>query len=430
MKILYLECAMGAAGDMLTAALLSLMEDVPAFVAELNGLGLPGVSIEAAPKEQYGITGLHMHVRINGEEEHEHFHKHHHEHEHDHHHHHDHDHEHHHEHHHHEHHHEHEHHHHDETAHEHFDIKAIHHIIDTLPVSEKVKSDVRAVDGIIADAEAKVHGKPVEMVHFHEVGAMDAIADVTSVCLLMERIGADKIVASPVHLGSGTVRCAHGVLPVPTPATADILRGVPCYGGEVRGELCTPTGAALLKHFAAEYGSMPLMRTEKIGIGIGTKDFGRCNCLRAFLGETDGSSDTVLQLNCNVDDMTGEAMGYALEKLFEAGAADAFFTPIYMKKNRPAYMLSCICPEAKAEAVTRAIFRHTTTLGVRRTVCERSILARKEYTTQTTVGNVRVKCSEGYGVKRVKPEFDDLRAIAEAKGMSVVEVDGIIKKEL
>lgn len=410
MKILYLECAMGAAGDMLTAALLDLLDDVPAFVAELNGLGLPGVSIEAATKEQYGINGLHMHVRINGEEEHEHFHKHHHDHDHE---------------------HEHEHHHHhDESAHEHFDINSIHHIIDGLPVSDKVKSDVGAVYGIIAAAEAKVHGKPVELVHFHEVGAMDAIADVASVCLLMERIGADKIMASPVHLGSGTVRCAHGVLPVPTPATADILRGVPSYGGEVRGELCTPTGAALLKHFAVEYGAMPVMRTEKIGIGIGTKDFGRCNCLRAFLGETDGGSDTVLQLSCNVDDMTGEALGYALEKLFDAGAADAFFTPIYMKKNRPAYMLTCICPEAKAETVTRAIFRNTSTLGVRRTVCERSVLQRTEYTAETSLGSVRVKCSEGYGVKRVKAEFDDLRTIAEAGKLSLTEVSEQIRKEI
>ena len=308
--------------------------------------------------------------------------------------------------------------------------KGIHRIIDALPVSEKVKSDVRAVYGIIAAAEAKVHGKPVELVHFHEVGAMDAIADVASVCLLMERLGADKIMASPIHLGSGTVRCAHGVLPVPTPATADILQGVPCYGGEVRGELCTPTGAALLKHFAVEYGPMPVMRTHKIGIGIGTKDFGRCNCLRAFLGETEGSKDTVLQLNCNVDDMTGEAMGYALEKLFEAGAADAFYTPIYMKKNRPAYMLSCICPEAKAEAVTRAIFRHTTTLGVRRIVCERSILSRRAYTVETEIGSIRVKCSEGFGVKRVKPEFDDLKAIAEEKNMSISDVEALIKQEL
>ena len=173
-----------------------------------------------------------------------------------------------------------------------------------------------------------------------------------------------------------------------------------------------------------------MMRTKKIGIGIGTKDFGRCNCLRAFLGETEGSSDTVLQLNCNVDDMTGEAMGYALEKLFEAGAADAFYTPIYMKKNRPAYMLSCICPEAKAESVTNAIFRHTTTLGVRRTVCERSILSRREYTADTQLGSVRVKCSEGFGVKRVKPEFDDMKAIAEEKGMSISEVESFVKKEL
>lgn len=405
MKTLYLECAMGAAGDMLTAALLSLLDDVPGFVAELNALGLPGVSIEAAEKEQYGITGLHMHVRINGEEEHEHFHKH------------DHDHE-----------QEHEHHHHEE--HEHFDIKSIRDLIDALPVSDKVKSDIHAVYAIIADAEAKVHGKPVELVHFHEVGALDAVADVAAVCLLMERLGAERICASPVHLGSGTVRCAHGVLPVPTPATAEILKGVPCYGGEVRGELCTPTGAALLKHFAVEYGPMPVMRVGKIGIGIGTKDFGRCNCLRAFIGETENSSDTVLELSCNLDDMTGEALGYAMEKLFEAGAADAFFTPIYMKKNRPAYMLTCICPEAKAKEVTNAIFRHTSTLGLRRTVCRRSVLERKEYTAITALGSVRVKCSEGYGVKRVKPEFDDVKRIAGEKGLGVAEVYERLMREI
>ncbi|MDD6188251.1 MAG: nickel pincer cofactor biosynthesis protein LarC [Clostridiales bacterium] len=405
MRTLYLECAMGAAGDMLTAALLSLVDDVPGFVAGLNALGLPGVSIEAAEKEQYGITGLHMHVRINGEEEHEHFHKHVHEHDH-----------------------ENEKHHHQE--HEHFDMDSIRAIIDALPVSDKVKSDIHEVYTIIANAEAKVHGKPVELVHFHEVGAMDAVADVAAVCLLMERLGADKICASPVHLGSGTVRCAHGVLPVPTPATAEILKGVPCYGGDVSGELCTPTGAALLKHFAGEYGPMPVMRVEKIGVGIGTKDFGRCNCLRAFIGETESSSDTVLQLSCNVDDMTGEALGYAMEKLFEAGAADAFFTPIYMKKNRPAYMLTCICPEAKEEDVTRAIFRHTSTLGLRRTVCRRSVLERKEYTAVTSLGNVRVKCSEGYGVKRVKPEFDDVKKIAGEKDLGVAEVYERLAREI
>ena len=425
MKILYLECSMGAAGDMLTASLLSLLEDIPAFVAELNSLGLPGVSVEAAEKEQYGVTGLHMHVRVNGEEEHEHFHKHEHEHGHEHEHHHHHEHEHHHDHH---HHHEHSHDHHEE--HHHFDISSIMSIIDGLSVSEKAKSDIRTVYGLIAAAEAKVHGKPVELVHFHEVGALDAVADVAAVCLLMERLGADKIVASPVHLGSGTVRCAHGVLPVPAPATAEILRGVPCYGGDVKGELCTPTGAALLKHFAAEFGPLPMMSVGKIGVGIGTKDFGRCNCLRAFLGETAGGSDMVFQLSCNVDDMSGEELGYALEKLLEAGAADAFFTPVYMKKNRPAYMLSCLCREERLQEVTAAIFRHTSTIGVRRTICERSVLERSEYTADTSLGPVRVKRSEGWGVRRVKPEFDDVRAIAESSGLSAAQVIELIKRDL
>lgn len=397
MKTLYLECAMGAAGDMLTAALLSLLEDSQAFIAELNALGLPDVKISADKKEQYGITGLHMHVLINGAEEHEHFHGHYHEHE-----------------------------------HRHVGINEIRSVIDALPVSEKVKNDIYAVYDIIAGAESKVHGKPMELVHFHEVGALDAIADITAVCMLMERIGADKIVASPIHLGSGTVRCAHGVMPVPAPAVVEILRGVPCYGGDVRGELCTPTGAALIRHFAREYGSLPLMSTEKIGVGIGTKDFGRCNCLRAFLGteEAYAGEDSVCQLSCNIDDMSGEALGYASEKLFEAGAADVFFAPVYMKKSRPAYMLSCICRPELAEEITMAIFRHTSTIGVRSTFCRRSVLQREEYNMQTSLGTVRIKRSAGYGVKKSKIEFEDLRAIAQKHNLSLEEALAQIEGEL
>ena len=269
MKALYIDCGMGAAGDMLTAALLELMPEPEKFVERLNALGIPGVEYRAVPCVKCGIKGTRMEVLVNGEEECADEHGHHHEHAHD-------------ETHEHAHTHEHAcggHHHHAGMA----DIEAI---FARLDMPEAVKDDALAVYKIIAEAESAVHGVPVTEIHFHEVGAMDAVADVAAVSLLMHELAPARVTASPVHVGSGTVRCAHGVLPVPAPATARILEGVPIYGGEVRGELCTPTGAALLKHFAAGFGPMPLMRLEKTGYGMGKKNFGdRANCVRAMMGE-------------------------------------------------------------------------------------------------------------------------------------------------
>ena len=185
-----------------------------------------------------------------------------------------------------------------------------------------MKADAKAVYALIAEAESKVHGHPVEQIHFHEVGTMDAVADVVAVCILMEMIDADSITASPVHVGSGSVRCAHGILPVPAPATALILSGIPTYGGQVQGELCTPTGAALLKHFVSSFGDRPVMAVEAIGYGMGKKDFERANCVRAFLGESAGSRDRIVKLECNLDDMTGEAVSFAMQALLKAGALD------------------------------------------------------------------------------------------------------------
>lgn len=245
MKTLYLELNMGAAGDMLTAALLELADDRQAFIDKMNSIGLTGVRVSAEPSVKCGITGTYMRVTVNGEEEesvdanhsghsHEHPHVHEHEHEHEHTHHHDHEHE-----------HEHEH------EHHHSSVRDIEDIINGLDISDRVREDAIAVYRIIADAESRVHGRPVTDIHFHEVGTMDAIADVVGVCLLMESLSPDQVLASPVHTGSGFVRCAHGILPVPAPATALILEGIPTFGGQVKGELCTPTGAALLKHFVA-----------------------------------------------------------------------------------------------------------------------------------------------------------------------------------
>lgn len=273
MKTLYIDCGMGAAGDMLTAALIELTENKEETLKELNGLKIPTIEYILEESTKCGIKGSHMSVKVDGVEEDEHMHEHH-------------DHEHHHEHcheeHDHEHHHDHEHEHH----HEHHGMHDIEHIVSHIDVSDKIKSDILAVYNIIAEAESDAHGCPVSEIHFHEVGSMDAIADVTAVCFLMDKLNPEKVIASPVHVGSGTVKCAHGILPVPAPATAYILRNVPIYGGEIKGELCTPTGAALLKYFAAEFGNMPIMTTERIGYGMGKKDFERANCVRVMLGES------------------------------------------------------------------------------------------------------------------------------------------------
>jgi uncharacterized protein (TIGR00299 family) protein len=291
-----------------------------------------------------------------------------------------------------------------------------------LAVSDKVKDDILAVYGLIADAESQVHGVPVSDIHFHEVGTMDALADVTAVCLLMERIAPDEIFASPVHVGSGQVHAAHGILPVPAPATAHILRDVPIYGGAISGELCTPTGAALLKHFVTEFGDMPVMKVSAIGYGMGKKDFPRANCVRCLLGSTEDAGEEVLELSCNIDDMTGEAMGFALEQLLKGGALEAFTTPVGMKKSRPGVLMTCLCREADRDKLVTLLLKHTTTLGIREHRCRRHTLSRRTETVSTPWGTVRKKVSTGYGVERSKYEHDDLAAIAQKTGMSLAEL--------
>ena len=405
MRTIYLDCSMGAAGDMLTAALLELLPEKDTFLQKMQSLGLPGLEISAEPSVKCGITGTHMRVLIRGEEEgHPHVHAAE----------------------------EHAHSHADapEAAHAHVHVHPHHHTdldelthrISHLNVSEAVRSDILAVYQSIADAESRVHGVPVEQIHFHEVGSLDALADVTGVCLLMELLAPERVLASPVHVGSGQVRCAHGILPVPAPATALLLEGIPIYGGSIRGELCTPTGAALLRRFVTRFGPLPPMRVEKTGYGMGTKDFEAANCVRAMLGQTEKSASRILEFACNLDDMTPEAVGFAMEQLFAAGALDVYTTPIGMKKNRPGVLLTCMCREDDREAMLRTIFRHTSTLGVRVSVCNRYTLSRRQYAVQTPDGEIRVKESSGWGVLRRKAEFEDLARIARQTDKSIAEV--------
>ena len=416
MKTLYLDCSMGAAGDMLTAALLELLPDPAAFVEQLNALGIPGVVYDAHAEEKCGVVGTHLHVLVHGEEEGgEHKHEHHHDHEHhhelDHHHEHEHDHE-------HDHGHDHEHHHHAHRSPT--DVAAI---VNGLQTSEEIKKEVLAVYDSIAEAESAVHGVSMDEIHFHEVGSMDAIADVTAFTYLMRKLSPERVTATPVHVGSGQVKCAHGILPVPAPATARLLTGIPIYGGKVKGELCTPTGAALLKHFVHEFGDMPALRIERIGYGMGKKDFEAANCVRAFLAEDGEEREERYKLECNLDDMSAEAIGYAVDALRALGAAEVYTAPVQMKKDRPGTVLTVICRAEQRQALAEAMLRHTTTIGVRETALRRYVLARSIETVDTPFGPVRKKISEGYGVRKEKWEYDDVARIARERGLTLGEVE-------
>ena len=407
---------MGAAGDMLAAALLELLPDQDAFIERLNALGIPGVKFKREASVKCGITGTHLSVMVNGQEEgsHDHHHSHdgghHHEHEGAHHHEHGDDHEH-------------------AHSHHHSSLHDIEHIVrGHLPLSDKVKDDIMAVYELIAQAESHAHGVPVTDIHFHEVGTLDAVADITAVCMLMDAVAPEQVVVSPIHVGYGQVRCAHGILPVPAPATAFILRDVPTYGGGMEGELCTPTGAALIKHFAAKFGSMPAMRVKTIGYGMGKKDFEAANCVRAMLGETDEAPEEILELACNVDDMTGEAVGYAMDRIFDAGALDVYTIPIGMKKSRPGLLIHAMCREQDKEAVISAMFAHTSTIGIRENKFVRRVLSRRIEDVDTPYGQVRLKVSSGYGVERRKYEYEDIARIAEEKGIGLIEAEAMVDK--
>lgn len=400
MKTLYLDCSMGAAGDMLTAALLELFENQEGIIRELNDLGIPYVQFEKETVKKCGIRGTHIHVRVHGMEEGE------------------------------------SHTDHQEKAeeaarehhhgHTHRSMDDIGHMVNHLNISEKVRRDVLNVYSLIADAESKVHGVPVSMIHFHEVGNLDAIADVTAVCVLLEKLSPEKIVSSPIHVGYGQVKCAHGIMPVPAPATALLLQGCPIYGGSIKGELCTPTGAALLKYFTDEFGELPTMTVEAIGYGMGKKDFEAANCVRSMLGETEGAKDVMVELNCNVDDMTGEQIGFALERFFAEGAVETFTIPIQMKKSRPGTLIRVLCSPEKKETLIRAMFQYTSTAGIRESKVERSVLNRDIDTVETAYGPMRKKHYSGYGVNRYKYEYEDLARAALENGLSIDKILKVI----
>ncbi len=387
MKILYLDCAMGAAGDMLAAALLELHPDPVDFLRRLNAV-LPGrVSVSARPDEKGGLRGCHFTVTVDGEEEGRE----------------------------------------QGMAHPSTSVEELRERIRKMDLPESVREKTQAVYERIAAAESAVHGHPVENIHLHELGSLDALADVLAVCWLLDELAADRIVCSPIAVGSGTVRCAHGLLPVPAPATERLLRGLPVWAGREKGELCTPTGAALLGFFARDFGPFPPMKLLCTGVGTGTREFSSPNVLRAFWGESGETEETILELRCNLDDCTGEEIGFALERLLEAGALDAFTMPIGMKKNRPGVMVTVLCKPEQREELIRCLFRHTGTLGVRETEMRRCALSREIRRAETEAGPVRIKSSFGWGVRREKPEYEDLARIAREHGLSLREAAALLE---
>ncbi len=341
MKTLYLDCSMGAAGDMLMAALLELFPEPEKIIAQMNMLGIPSVHFKAEPSVKCGIKGTHVSVTVDGREEGKN----------------------------------------EESGHAnhhcHTSMEEIKNLISNLNLPDTVHSDTLAIYQSIALAESKVHGVPVSEIHFHEVGTMDAVADIVGVSLLFRKLAPENVLASPVCVGSGQVRCAHGILPVPAPATALLLKGMPVYAGTVSGELCTPTGAALLKYFVKKFTPMPVMEIGSIGYGMGNRDYDAANCVRAFLGEAGEQNNRITELCCNLDDMTPELL--------------------------------------------RPFFRYTTTIGVRWTEWNRRELERSERTVSTPDGFLHIKSVSGSGIHREKAEYDDLAEIARKRGTSLAE---------
>lgn len=396
---------MGIAGDMLTATLLGLVDDSKMWIEKLNQIGLPDVTYTLIPKEDKGLEGYRVAVTINGIEESENHDEHikhsetHGDREHS------------------------EHHVHSEQHVHGRGLQDVRDIINSLSISDTCKQNAINVYNLVAQAEAKVHKSTVTQIHFHELGMLDAIADIVAVCVLIEELKFNEIIISPIHVGTGTVHCAHGELPVPAPATMELLGGIPIYADyQIKGELCTPTGAALAQYFGTSYSNMPVMTPTIVSYGFGTKQFERPNCIRAFVEMINDSEDSIIEMSCNLDDMTPEEIGFCIEQLLLSPALEVFTTPIMMKKQRPGTMLTVLCKVEDIEIIRNLIFKHTTSLGIRYYRCERYILNRSIGEIDWEGSTIAFKKSSGFGVIRNKYEYDSLAAFAKRNDMSLLDL--------
>jgi pyridinium-3,5-bisthiocarboxylic acid mononucleotide nickel chelatase len=406
MVVAYFDCFAGAAGDMIVGALLDAGADQARLFDALSRLKVPGYTLRTEVVRRGAIAGTKFHVDLT--ESHTH---HHHEeegqppHEH----------------------HGHEHHEHGHRQeHHHRNLQDILTIIDSGGLPERAAQRARAIFQRLGEAEAAAHHIPIDEVHFHEVGAVDSIVDIIGACIALELLDVDTVVCSPIPLGSGTVECAHGTLPVPAPATSRLVVSAKISPAVIPGEATTPTGAAILTTLAESYGPLPAMQASAVGYGAGTREDGPLpNLLRVFIGEPsqDNCTDSVVELSANLDDCTGEVIGATLDALLQAGCVDAWASPIVMKKSRPAWMLSALCEPGDADEAERLLFQETTTFGVRRRICGRSKLRREWETVETLYGPVRVKLGRrGDRIVTASPEFTDCRSAAEAHHVPAREV--------
>ncbi len=378
MKTAYFDCFSGAGGDMIVGSLIDAGADPDALRTDLAALGLDGYALFIERVNKQGFAATRFQVELTAQEEQPHRH--------------------------------------------------LKHIVDILQGSrlpDVVKRHARRIFERLAQAEAKVHGSTVEKVHFHEVGAVDAILDITGAVLALERLGIERVVCSPIPTGSGTVTCEHGVMPVPAPATAELLVGVPLAACDDVCEMTTPTAAAVLTTLADEFGSLPAMTIDSIGYGAGSREGGsRPNLLRVFIGETPGEGDVdeITVLETNLDDASPELVAHCMEQVLGAGALDVYAVPIVMKKSRAAVTVTVLCANQDADALERIIFAETTTFGVRRHRVRRAKMRRRHETVRTAFGDVRIKVGERDGVETASPEYEDCKSVADREGIALRRV--------
>jgi pyridinium-3,5-bisthiocarboxylic acid mononucleotide nickel chelatase len=377
MRILYFDCFSGISGNMVLGAFLDLGIDAAWLQAELSRLPLHGYHVDIARVTKRGIAAHHVDVRI----PHEHHHRH---------------------------------------------LADIRCIINNAPLPEQVKTLAQTIFVELAAAEAKVHNCDINDIHFHEVGAVDAIIDIVGAALCVEKLNIDKVYSSPLHVGSGTVRCAHGVMPVPAPATAELLIGMPIYSTDIQGELVTPTGAAILKALEPAFGALPVYTPLATGYGAGSKELAISNVLRVILGETSAlpiDIDLLDVLECNIDNLNPEIYDYVMDKLFAAGALDVTLSPLLMKKNRPGTLLKVLCSPEHTSTMQQIIFTETTSLGIRVYTVKRPKLERQHITVSTPHGSVRLKISGSQGrIYTVAPEHEDCKNLALESGLPLKSV--------
>ncbi|MGH9842360.1 MAG: nickel pincer cofactor biosynthesis protein LarC [Blastocatellia bacterium] len=405
-RTLYLDCFAGASGDMFIGALLDCGLDFEFLKRELAKLGVGGYELSLTRVDRCGISAAKFDVHLQDEEPVEVHHQHH------------------------------------DHPHDHLPQSAIRNpqsghralseikrMIATSSLSASIKERAQAIFQRIGEAESKIHNVPIESVHFHEVGAMDSIVDIVGACIGLEALQIERIISSPLHVGSGTFRCAHGIYPVPGPATTELLKGAPVYSKEIEGELVTPTGAAIISTLAERYGTLPMMKIERVGYGAGTRTYPKFpNVLRVVIGEVEEDADhtpsQITVIEANIDDSNAQVFGHLMEQALAAGALDIFYTPVQMKKNRPGVLLTLLCKSEDRDRMCELIFRETTTLGLRHRNEQREILRREFVTVETEFGAIRIKTghSRDGRVMNASPEFEDCRAAAEQHQVGLRDV--------